>query len=690
MTTPKYINRELSWLDFNQRVLEEAADPSVPLLERLRFAGIFSNNLDEFFKVRYATVKRIARAAYTSSEQSSMSAQQLLEEITQKVISIQQRSVGILSEVIRELQKENIFLVNEDEILPQHYDFVKKYFINSISPALFTVLLHHERDLPQLKEDGVYLAVKMCLCQRSSRKGAPAKQEVQYALIELPKNMSRFVVLPKVDDKHYIMFIDDIIRFSLPSIFGIFHYDAIEAHSIKITRDAELELDTDLGKSFIEKLTTSVEGRRGASPVRFVYDSQIQPTTLSFLLQKMEIDHTDSVIPAGRYHNRRDFMHFPALGRADLQYSKPPSLPIAGFSYEGSIIEQIAQRDYLQFTPFHSFSYIIRFLREAALDPSVRTIKITIYRLAKHSQVVSSLINAIKNGKQVVVNIELQARFDEQANIAAASLLQAEGARVIFGVRGLKVHSKMCVIERQEGNKLRRYGFVSTGNLNEDTAEYYTDFTLFTAHKKILKEVSKVFQFFDTPYKIYNYEHLIVSPHYTKKHLLKLIDDEIANAQSGLPAYIKIKINALTSYKIIDKLYEASQQGVKIQMIVRSACCLIPQVKGMSENIEVISIVDKYLEHARLYIFANAGEPKVFISSADFMTRNLDNRVEVTCPIYSDVIKQELMQVFEIAWSDSVKARLIRSEGRLNIPAKPPVVSQVALYHFYKQAFSER
>lgn len=687
----QYINRELSWLKFNARVLQEAGDETVPLLDRLRFAGIFSNNLDEFFKVRYATVKRVAMSDDGHSE-LGVHAKELLEDITKEVICLQEESLKIINTITKALEKENIFIVNEENLLPEHESFVRDYFVNKVSPALFTIILNDLDAFPELKDDIAYLAVKMTLKEEQKTKGVKRffssvvyKEKNQYALIELPTTINRFVELPNVGDKHYIVMIDDVIRFCLPKIFNIFDYESISAHMIKITRDAELDIDDDLSKSFVEKISSSVEDRRKGEPVRFVYDKEIGKDTLQFLFEKMGIESTDSVIPGGRYHNRRDYMSFPGLGRKDLSYSPITPLPIKNFSSEGSILKKIAEKDYLQFTPYHTFSYIIWFLREAALDPKVKSVKITIYRLAKNSQVISSLINAVKNGKKVTVQIELQARFDEESNIKYAEQLKAEGIKVIFGVPGLKVHSKICVIEREEGKELKRYGFVSTGNFNESTARIYTDYTLFTANQDILKEINKVFDFFDTTYKIQRYKHLIVSPHYTQKAFIKLIDNEIENAKAGKSAYIKLKMNSLTSYKMIDKLYEASRAGVKIQMIVRGICCLIPGVPGMSENIEIISIVDKFLEHPRLYIFGNNDNPKFYISSADWMTRNIEYRVEVSCPIYDKDIQQELFDTFEIGWTDNVKARAIteKQDNAYKKDFNTKNRSQLTTYDYY-------
>lgn len=671
-----YVNRDLSWLQFNARVLQEANDENIPLIERIRFLGIFSNNLDEFFKVRYATIKRIDEAGKTGkSVLGGMSASELLEKITQIVIKQQSYSLDILNDIQNQLKKEKIHIINEDEITHSQHTFVKNYFFQQVSPALVVIILNDELELPNLKDNAAYLAVKMVLSNNVK----------QYSLIEIPKTIDRFVVLPKEDDNDYIIMLDDLLRYCLRDIFNIFDYKDISAHMIKITRDAELDFDSDLSKSFVRKIADSVKHRQIGEPVRFVYDKNIDEETLQYLMNKMGIDSNDSVIPGGRYHNRRDYMDFPSLGRTDLLYERITPLTVKGLSLQDSIFKSISKKDYLVYTPYHTFSYIVKFLREAALDPKVRTIKITIYRLAQISHVASSLINAAKNGKKVTVSIELQARFDEQANIEYAEQMELDGVNLSFGVRGLKVHSKMCVIEREEDDNLVRYGFISTGNFNESTAKIYTDFTLFTADQKILKDVYKAFDFFEINYQILRYKHIITSPHYTKSKLFALIDREIEIAKLGKPASIKIKLNSISSYMMVDKLYEASRAGVKIQMIIRGICCLVPGIPGMSENIEVISIVGKFLEHTRLLIFGNNNNPKVYISSADWMTRNIDNRVEVTCPIYDEDIKKELMDVFEICWSDNVKARII-NDKQDNIYKRndlPKVRAQFATYDYY-------
>ena len=676
----KYIDREKSWLSFNARVLQEAADESVPLLERLRFLGIFSNNLDEFFRVRFAAIRRLSLTGISGEKiLGGISAQQLVKDITEIVILQQSESLRILNNIEAKLETENIFIINEKDISKEQEVFLKDFFIQTVSPELVTIILNDLAEFPVLKDSVGYLAIKLVMNQNA---------EIRYAIIEIPKTINRFVVLPSKDEKQYIILTDDVIRHNLSSIFNIFDYESVSAHMIKITRDAQLDIDSDLSKSMIEKIATSVKDRRIGEPVRFVYDQLIEKDTLRFFLDKMGIVSTDSIIPGGRYHNRRDYMNFPNLGRFDLLYQTNMPLPIPGLSLEGSILEKISKKDYLLNAPYQSFSYLTKFLREAALDPKVTSIKITLYRLAKNSQIISSLINAAKNGKKVIVQIELQARFDETLNISYAEQMQTEGIQLIFGIKGLKVHSKICVIERNENDKIRRYGFISTGNFNEMTAKVYTDVTLFTSHQQILKDISKIFEFFEINYRLYRYKHLIVSPHYTRIRFNKLIDREITHALEGKKTYMKLKMNSLSDIEIIDKLYEASNAGVKIQLEVRGICSLIPGIPGMSENIEAISIVDNYLEHSRIYIFGNAGDTEVYISSADFMTRNLDGRVEVTCPIYDNEIKNELIDNFDLGWKGNVKARYhsekLANKYRVRKENEPVFRAQLETYKYYQ------
>jgi polyphosphate kinase len=695
----RYIDREKSWLAFNARVLQEAADKAVPLLERLRFLGIFSNNLDEFFRVRYAAVRRLHLSGISGEKLlGGITANQLVKDITSIVIKMQNESLKVLEEIEHELEKENIYMVNENQVLPEHEQAIKDFFIQKVSPELVTIILNDLAEFPLLKDTIGYLAVKMVMKNTTESNSVinllkRPRKEIRYALIEIPRSFNRILVLPSIGDKQYIMLLDDVIRYNISSIFNIFDYESISSHMIKITRDAQLDIDSDLSKSMLEKIATSVKERRVGEPVRFVYDQDIDQDTLHFFLSKMHIDASDSIIPGGRYHNRRDYMDFPNLGRTDLLYQPKVPLPVEGLSLDGSILNRMAKKDFLIHTPYQSYAYLIKFLREAALDPKVSTIKITLYRLAKNSQIISSLINAAKNGKKVVVQIELQARFDEASNISYAEIMQQEGIQLIFGIKGLKVHSKICVIERFENKKIVRYGFISTGNFNESTAKFYTDISLLTSHQQILKDVTKVFDFFDVNYRVYRYKHIIVSPHYTRQKFYKLIDREIVNARIGKPAYMKLKMNSLSDFEVINKLYDASNAGVKIKLQVRGICSLIPGVKGMSENIEAISIVDYFLEHSRCYIFCNDNNPEVFISSADFMTRNLDDRVEVTCPIYDEDCKKQIIDTFDLGLKGNVKARL-HSEKLDNVYRKrkddePIFRAQFETYNYFLNLNSE-
>lgn len=675
----QYINREISWLDFNARVLQEAADANVPLIERLRFLGIYSNNLDEFFQVRYATVRRIAQSVKTGKKVlGGIEAQVLLDEITQKVIGLQKQSGKILTAIEQALQKENIFFIDENQVPDEQHNFLKEYFLEHVSPALVTVMLSKKRE-QDFTDNTAFLTVKM-----KRKKQIEGKDQFVFALIELNPKLNRFIVLPKIGNRQNIMLLEDLIRYHFHLIFSFFDYETIEAHMIKITRDAELDLEEDASKSYIEKISEGVKDRMYSDPVRLVYDSSISKDTLDFVMQKLRIATSDSLIPGGRYHHRRDYMKFPSLGRKNLLYSPLEPLPIVGLSLEKPLFESIKQKDYLLHTPYQNFSYVLKFLREAALDPQVQSIKITVYRLAKVSHVVSALINAAKNGKKVLVQIELQARFDEENNIDMANRLEAAGVQLIFGVPGLKVHAKICLVERLEGKKLKRYGFISTGNFNEATSKVYTDYTLFTFHQKLLKEVNKVFNFLQVNYKLKVYKHLIVSPHYTRSSIFRLVDQEIANKKAGLPAGIKMKLNNLTSYKIVDKFYEASRAGVPVKLMIRGICCLIPGIKNMSENIEVIGVVDRFLEHSRLYIFENAGDPTMYISSADMMTRNIENRVEVACPIYAKDLQKQILDAFEIGWNDNCKGRRINGkvQNEINTNLQKPLRSQEALYQY--------
>ncbi|MDA7810477.1 polyphosphate kinase 1 [Flavobacteriaceae bacterium] len=673
----KFKNREISWLEFNQRVLQEADDSSVPLIERIRFLGIFSNNLDEFYKVRYATVKRVAVSIDSGKKiYKDRTAKELLNEISKNAIDLQYKSFKILDQIIKLLESENIYFLNEKKLKSYQVKYATEFFNEKISPSLGIIVLNKSKKIPKFKDNLSFLLIRMEL----------EANFVQHAIIHIPKDLKRFVELPSNDSNRYVMMIDDLIRCHLKEIFKLFKPNEIQANMIKISRDAELDFDDDISKSYLDKISESVKERSSGDPVRFVYDSKITLDSLSFLTKKMKIDDdTDSMIPGGKYHNRRDYMSFPSLNKRNLLYKSIKPLNINGFDLRDSMFETISKKDFLLHAPFHKFLYVINFLLEASIDPKVKSIYITIYRLSKLSKVASALINAAKNGKKVIVQIELQARFDESANIKYAKEMQSQGIKLIFGSPQLKVHSKICLIERKEDKVLKKYGFISTGNFNESTAKVYTDMTLFTSNKEVLNEVKLVFNFFGANYKKFSFKKLIVSPINTEKNIKKLINNEIKNAKIGKPAWIKIKVNNITSYSMIKSLYNASREGVKIQMIIRGVCCLIPEKLNMSDNIEVISIVDKFLEHTRFFIFCNDKSNSVYISSADLMTRNLNNRVEVICPILDAEIKEEILDIFNIYWKDNVKSRFVNhsSMNKYKRNSRPNFRSQDEVYNYY-------
>lgn len=652
MENPHYIDREKSWLLFNGRVLQEAADDTVPLIERLRFLGIFSNNLDEFFRVRYATIRRLSVLGNQAADLlAGVTPKKLLSQISSIVIEQQHMFEDILAEIRSGLREEGIHIVNEDGLDERQAEFIDHYFEEKLSPALVPIMLNYVDEFPMLRDKSIYHAVKLVKQQ---------EQRIDYALIEIPTEVfPRFVVLPERGKDKYIMYLDDVIRHFLHRIFATFEFDQLEAYTIKLTRDAELDIDNDISRSFIDKISRSVKARKRAEPVRFVYDKHMPEDLLTFLMKGLEADaESDSLIPGGRYHNKKDFMDFPNVGGPHLEYKNHQPAKRPELDKEVSFLRILDSQDILLHYPYQSFSYLIRMLREAAIDPQVTSIKATLYRAAKNSQFLNALVNAAKNGKNVTVVIELQARFDEEANIRWTQRLQDEGVNVIYGVPGLKVHSKLVLINRKnsDGGKTR-YACVSTGNFNEKTARLYCDYALYTSDRRITKEVNQVFKFFRNNFNIPEYDHLIVSPHYTRNMMYKLIDQEIAEATSGREAHLHFKMNSLVDEEMIDKLYEASNAGVQIKLNIRGICSLVPGIPGLSENIEAISIIDKFLEHARVYVFGGGERAKVYISSADLMTRNLDNRVEVSVPIYDDTARAEILENLRIGWMDNVKAR---------------------------------
>ncbi len=677
------INRELSWLSFNERVLQEAEDKTVPLIERIKFLGIFSNNRDEFFRVRVATLKRIVKYPKKTEKLTGVNPEPLLNKIQKVVIEQQIKFEQVYQKLIKELGRNNISIINEKQITREQGLFVKKFFHDTVMPSLFPIMVDNASKFPFLKDKSGYLIIKL-------GRNDNAKKN-KYALIEVPTNaISRFVVLPKEKEKKIIILLDDVIRYCLEDVFNNFIYDYIESYNIKITRDAEIDMDNDLSKSFVEKISKGLKDRKKGQPVRLVYDSQIAPDMLAFVMKKVKLGKEDNPIPGGRYHNFKDFISFPNIGTPDLSYKKiiplkHPDLPDGqSVKDQPSFFKVLKKKDVLLTYPYQSFDHIIDLLREASIDPKVQSIKITLYRVAKNSSIVKALINAIKNGKQVTAVVELQARFDEEANIYWANKLQEEGAKVIYGVPGLKVHTKMFLITRKEGNKIFNYAHVGTGNFNRDTAGVYTDHSLLTADKRITEEVAKVFSFYSDNLKTGTYKHLLVSPFFMRKEIVQLINKEIQNAKKNKPASIILKLNNLVDPEMIKKLYEASAAGVKIKLIVRGICSLVAGVKGLSENIEAISIVDRFLEHSRVLIFYNGGDEKYFLSSADWMARNFDFRSEVAVPIYDTDIQAQIRKIIDLLWADNTKARIlgsVQNNEYRKINNKQKVRAQEATYN---------
>jgi polyphosphate kinase len=650
------INRELSWLSFNYRVLQEAQDPSVPLVERLRFLGIFSNNLDEFFRVRVATIRRLlVYSAKRTTLVGDVTPSEVLDAIQREVMRQKNIFAETYTDLISRLEEHNIFMVNEDGLSDNQKIFVVDYYREKVAPLLVPIMLKSVPEFPYLRDKSIYLAVRLAISKPVSSK--------QYALIEVPSETTpRFVVLPEENGKKYIMFLDDLIRFNMDKIFGLFAYDSVEAYTIKITRDAELDIDDDISKGFYEKMKKGVKQRTKGQPVRFLYDAEIPKSLKRFLMTKLELDDDDNIIAGGRYHNSKDFMKFPNVGPASLEWKPLQQLEHPSFKKHNSILSAIDSGDILLHYPYHHFRAFVNTLREAAIHPDVREIRISLYRVASQSRIINALISAAKNGKQVIAMVELRARFDEENNLDYCRRLQDAGVKVIFGIPDLKVHSKIVLITKATKGELKHYGIIGTGNFHEGTAKVYSDFALFTAHEDICQELYKVFLFLEKPYRHFRFKHLMVAPAYMRNHFVKNINREMKLAKEGKPAYIFIKVNSLVDEVMIRKLYQASKAGVKIRIIVRGICSLIPGIPGVSEHIEARSIVDRFLEHSRVFLFGNGGKETVYIASADWMTRNLDFRVEVGCEIQDETVKGEIKDFLELQWRDNVKARIIDAE----------------------------
>lgn len=678
-TYKDYVPRDVSWMYFNRRILQEAEKREIPLLERLSFLGIYSNNLDEFFRVRVALLNRIAECDDKETREERHEALATLKAINKLNNRYAKEYERAIQQVTADLKDEGINLVNDEGLDDEQRQFVRQFYYKQLDGFIAPVWFSALKDLNNEPDDCIYMAVKM---RRESDKSHPA-----YALLQLPINLvGRFVELPEREGRNYLMYIDDVVRCSLPLIFAGLNYDVFEAYAFKFTKDAEMEIDNDLRTGLMQKISKGVKSRKRGQAMRVIYDGTMPRDVLKRVMDKLHVDKLDTILSAGRYQNHRDLMSFPSFGRTDLKY--PKWTPILKPELMGtcSMLEAVRREDRFIHVPYHDFASYIRLLQEAAVHKEVKSIKTTLYRLAHDSKVVKALINAAQNGKQVTVVIELLARFDEASNISWSKKMQEVGIHVIFGVEGLKVHSKITHIGMKRGADIC---VVSTGNFHEGNARCYTDYMLMTANKNIVHDVHSVFQFIERPYAPVKYKELLVSPNEMRNKFIRLINEEIKNHNTGKPACIRIKINHITDPVMVKKLYEASANGVPIDLVVRGNCSLVTGIPGKSDTIRIVGIIDRYLEHSRIFQFCAAGEDKVFIGSADWMPRNLNNRVEVVTPVYSQKIKEDLIRVIDYALRDTLQGRTVDGTDH-NLPWQTadnqPFRSQEELYKTYKES----
>ena len=681
MQKKKIIARDISWLSFNSRVLQEAADETVPLKQRIRFLGIFSNNLDEFFRVRVATLKRMNLIESKTKMHLEKDANQILEDIQDKVIKLQSEFEQIWNDVLRELRKQKIFLVNEKKLNVAQQKFILQFFNEELRGHIVPLMIESIQEFPTLNDKAIYLACTLMKKDRS----IPQK----FALVSVPvKSLSRFLILPSKNEEFNIILLEDVIRYCLPNIFSFFGYDSFSAHTIKVTRDAEIDIDNDVSTSFIQKIEKGLKNRKKGKPVRLVFDKELPSALLTYLVRRLGLSFKDNLIPGGRIHNFKDFMNFPDLVFKQKNLRKKP-FTHPKLRNTQSVSRIILQKDIMLNFPYHSFNSLIDLLREAAIDPDVVSIKTSCYRLAPRSKIINALTNAARNGKKVTVVIELRARFDEEANLEWKSVLEEAGVKVLVGVPGMKVHAKFCVIQKKNKNITLHYGFVSTGNLNEKTAEVYGDHCLLTSDKKIMSDVNRFFTYLESPRTRESYikscKTLIASPFGMRKKLIALIERERSNALQKKNASIILKLNSLSDELLINKLTEAAKAGVEIKLIIRGICCMLTENPKFKKEIKSISIVDEYLEHARVMIFHNNGNEEVYISSSDWMIRNIDHRIEAACPVLDKSIQQEIKDIIEIQLKDNIKARILDNEQN-NIYINPrntkKIRSQVEIYNY--------
>jgi len=675
------IPRDISWLSFNARVLQEANDPTVPLKERIRFLGIFSNNMDEFFRVRVATLRRmIELGGKKANMHLEENPQQILDQIQTTVLQQQSEFSRIWQGILQELKNQKIYLVDEKHLTKEQKTFVKKFFDEEVRSNIIPLMIESLQQLPYLREKSIYLGVVM--------HKKDSAYDRKYSLIEVPSRIvGRFVQLPGNKEEHSIILLEDVIRFNLPYIFSYFGYDHFSSHVCKVTKDAELDIDNDITTTFVQKIVSGLKNRRKGKPVRFVYDKEMDAGLLEYIMKRLNLSRKDNIIPGGRIHNFRHFMDFPDVFAT--KNTRRSSLTHPALQRSLRVTDVITSKDVMLHFPYHSFNSVIDLLREAAIDPDVTTIKITAYRLAPNSKIVNALVNAVRNGKEVIVMLELRARFDEENNIEWKEKLEEEGVKVLLGIPNMKIHAKLCLIKKRTGKKVIQYGFVSTGNLNERTAKVYGDHCLLTSNRNIMADINRIFRFIEDPK--HNVQHLkacktlMVCPTDMRKKIIQLINAEIKHAKAKKPASIIAKVNSLSDLPLINKLYEAAEAGVEIKLIVRGIFCALTEQKKLKHRLQAISIVDEYLEHARVLIFGNSGKEKVFISSADWMVRNLDHRVEAAVPITDKTIAQELKDIIHIQLRDNVKARILDNALTNNyVPSagKKKIRSQIETYHY--------
>lgn len=671
-----YIDRDISWMFFNARVLQEASRQDVPLLERLNYLGIYSNNLDEFYRVRMASDARLAemrRAAVRDRAEAAKILVQRLQQLDAGYSAVYHKEVHA---VLEELKKQNIELVGEENLSDADRHFVRKWFRQTLAGFVNPQWLKAAKDLYNYNDESIYLAIDL------ERNG-----ESDYAILDLPaQQVGRFLQLPSDDDAVRLIYIDDVVRICLPLLFPGLDYDRYSAYSFKFTRDAEMEIDDDLHIGRLQKVANAVNNRRKGPAMRVIYDREMPQQLLNKILHHLKVDAMDTLQPSGRYHNHKDFMTLPDFGRTDLTYAPMPPLVPAELKSGKSLLSEIQQRDRFIHVPYHTFDYFIRLLQEAAVSPAVRSIKISLYRVAGHSKVVEALIAAARNGKKVTVLVELMARFNEQSNINISRRMQEAGIKVLFGPEGMKVHGKLLYIGMR---KSRDISVISTGNFHEGNARHYTDVLLFTSRPEITSEVNMVFDLIRNPFAGCSFKKLMVSPQSMRDKIYELIDNEIAAAKKGREAGIKIKINHITDPGMVQKLYEASQAGVPVDLLVRGCCSLVPGKKGISENIRAYGIIDRYLEHSRILVFKAGGKNLTFIGSADWMPRNLDRRIEVMAPVIDPEIKREMLAIIDMGLRDNISARVIDGNGTNDIhktDGEAIFRSQSKLYEHYNEA----